>query len=472
MKKGLIILFMLFSFTVFPQQKNELNFKSFWEGDLKINSISLKIVIKIYENEDKSLGGFLDSPAQGATNIPANFVSLTDDSLIVTIDAIAGKYVGKIQKGKMIISGNWIQGGRSFPLELKKTEKPFEVKRPQTPAKPYPYNEEEVEFTNTKENFTLAGTFTYPKESGKFPAVIMITGSGRQDRDESLFGHKPFLVIADYLTRNGIAVLRYDDRSVGKSKGDFQNATTEDFAYDALAAINYLKTRKEVNQKSIGIVGHSEGGLIAPMVANISEDVNFIVLLAAPGARGKELLMLQEELLLRTNGMSENEIAKQLKSSSEAYEIILNEPDSLKAYNLLKKMYEKEISSLSDEERNNPEYSLEKFENGARQILGAWFRFFIRYDPRPALENLTIPVLAMNGDKDLQVSSKQNLPIIEKALKSAGNKNYKILELPGLNHLFQHAETGTITEYNRIEETFSEEVLKIIVDWIKEITNR
>ncbi|GAB4132772.1 MAG: alpha/beta fold hydrolase [Ignavibacteriales bacterium] len=470
MKKGLIIICVLFGLTLFAQEKNEPNFKSFWEGDLKVNSITLKLVIKLYEKDDKSFGGFLDSPNQGATNIPASFVKLTDDSLIVRVDAIAGKYEGKIQKENLTAVGNWSQGGRIFPLELKKTEKAFELKRPQMPIKPYPYNEEEVEFINEKENFTLAGSFTYPKNGSNFPAVIMITGSGRQDRDETLFGHKPFLVIADYLTRNGIAVLRYDDRGAGKSKGIFQGATSEDFAYDALAAIKYLKTRKEVNQKAIGIIGHSEGGLIAPMVANISDDVNFIIMLAGPGARGKELLVLQEELLLKANGLAEDEVAKQVKSSAEAYDIVLNEPDSLKAYKLLKEMYEKEIASLSEEERNKPEYSKENFEQGVRQILSTWFRFFIKYDPRPALENLTIPVLALNGDKDLQVPSKQNLPIIKDALKSAGNKNYKIVELPGLNHAFQHANTGAVTEYSQIEETFSEEALKIIVDWIKEIT--
>ena len=469
MKKIFVVIFALLSVSLFAQESNEPKYLSYWEGDLKINSMSLKLIIKIFENDDKSIGAYLDSPNQGAKNIAASSVRLSDDSLIVRLDMIGGKFIGKLQKDSLFAIGLWKQGGMEFPLKLKKVDKLTELKRPQIPSKPYPYNEEEVEFKNIKENITLAGTFTFPKQGSDFPAVILVTGSGQQDRDETLLGHKPFLVIADYLTRNGIAVLRYDDRGAGKSKGNFQKATSENFANDALAAIHYLKTRKEINQKLIGIIGHSEGGLIAPMAANISDNVNFIVLLAGPAARGKELLVLQEELILRANGTSEEDIAEQISASSKAYDIIINEPDSATAYKLLKEMYNEKISQLSEEEKSKPEYTEANFERGVRTILGTWFRFFIRYDPRSALENLTIPVLAVNGDKDLQVSSKQNLPLIEDALKLAGNKNYKISELRGLNHLFQHSSSGSVSEYGQIEETFSEDVLKIIAEWINQL---
>jgi hypothetical protein len=264
--------------------------------------------------------------------------------------------------------------------------------------------------------------------------------------------------------------LRYDDRGVGKSTGNFSTATTVDFSNDALAAVEYLKTRKEINPKKIGIIGHSEGGLIAPMCAANSNDVAFIVLLAGPGVRGKEILELQNELIMRANGSSEDEIKKSLSQSKKIYQLIIDEVDSSSIYNKLVEMYNEEFSKMTDEEKKKPENSKEYFERQVKTVLSPWFRFFIKYDPRPTLEQITIPVLALNGEKDLQVPPKQNLPEIEKALKNAGNKNFKIVELPKLNHLFQPAETGSVSEYAKIETTFSEDALKIIKDWILDIT--
>lgn len=471
MKKLLLLIILILQLGYAnAQEKTEKQFISLWEGNLKINAISLKIVIKFFNNDDKSLGAFLDSPDQGVKNIPASFAKLTDDSLIVKIASIGGTFAGVIDKETKTAKGMWKQGQLETELSLANVEKLSEVKRPQTPMKPYPYNEEEVVFLNHEDNITLAGSFTYPKSGSNFPAVVLVTGSGRQDRDETLFEHKPFLVLADYLTRNGIAVLRYDDRGVGKSKGNFANSTSEDFARDAISAVEFLKTRKEVNLDFIGLIGHSEGGLIGPMAANISSDIKFLVLIAGPGVVGKDLLVLQEELILKASGMSEDEIKKQVESSVKSYEIVMNEPDSAKAYQKLKNLYEEELSKLSAEERNKPEYSIANFERGAAQILSKWFRFFIKYDPRLALENITIPLLALNGTKDTQVSSKQNMPAIDEALKMAGNKNYKLVELEGLNHMLQHAETGAVTEYGKIEETMSEEALKIIADWINNLS--
>lgn len=472
MKKLFLIICLVNLFgSVFAQGKNEKEFISLWEGNLKINAISLKIVIKLFRNEDQSLGAFLDSPDQGVKNIPATFAKLTDDSLVVKIASIGGMFSGLIDKQTKVVNGIWKQGQLEANLSLQNVEKLSEVNRPQTPKKPYPYNEEEVVFLNREDNITLAGSFTYPKSGSNFPAVVLVTGSGRQDRDETLFEHKPFLVLADYLTRNGIAVLRYDDRGVGKSKGNFSSSTSEDFARDAIAAIEYLKTRKEVNSNYIGIIGHSEGGLIAPMAANISNDIKFIVMIAGPAVNGRDLLLLQEELILKASGITdEAKILQQVESSKKSYDIVINEPDSAKAYQKLKELYDEELKKLSEEERKSPEYSLANFERGAQQILSKWFRFFIKYDPRSALENINIPVLALNGSKDIQVSSQQNLPVIEEALKSAGNKNYQIVELEGLNHMLQHSETGAVTEYGKIEETMSEDALKIIANWINKIS--
>lgn len=464
------LMFILMMGSVSFGQPEEKKYTSLWEGFIKTNALSLRLAVKIYKNDDGSLGAFLDSPDQGAKNIPIDKVSLTDDSLNFTINSAMAKYNGVIIKDSAIVKGKWVQGGKTSPLDLKKVGALTKVNRPQTPVPPFPYNSEDVTFENNTAKIALAGTLTYPKSGGKFPAVVLVTGSGPQDRDEAIFEHKPFLVIADYLSKNGIAVLRCDDRGVGKSTGRFASATTADFASDALAAVEYLKTRKEIDAKKIGVMGHSEGGAIAPMVANNSNDVAYIILLAGPGVRGDELLIKQTELIMDSKNSKKEEIEKSVGINRKIYSIIVNEPDSTAAVKKLQQLYEDEIKKLDEKEKKKEEYSLESFNSAIRTVMTPWFRFFLKYDPRPVLENITIPVLALNGEKDIQVSPKENLGGIETALKNAGNKNYKIVELPGLNHLFQHCVKCDLSEYGQIEETFSEEALKIIKDWILEIT--
>ncbi|MDP3581258.1 MAG: alpha/beta fold hydrolase [Ignavibacteria bacterium] len=451
-------------------QQTEKKYESLWEGKLKIGSVELRLVLKLYQNEDKSFGADLDSPDQGVLNIQATSTIVTDDSVKIEIKSIMGSYSAAFIKDSAKVRGIFKQAGMALPLELKKIDKLAEVKRPQTPQKPYPYNEEEITFENKEANITLAGTLTYPKGEGKYPAVVMVTGSGPQDRDESLMNHKPFLVIADYLTRNGIAVLRFDDRGIAKSKGSFTTATSADFATDALAAVEYLKTRKEIDSKKIGIAGHSEGGMIAPMCAVNSSDVSFIVLLAGTGVSGKDVIVLQTELIVRANGAKEEDVQKAKNENIRIFSVVAEDTDSLQMFNKLLAMYNDDISKMSDEEKKKPENSKESFDRNVKQILSPWFRFFIKYDPHPTLEQVTVPVLALNGGKDLQVDPKQNLLEIEKALKAGGNKNFKTVELPGLNHLFQPAETGAPGEYATIETTFSEDALKIMKDWILEVT--
>ena len=474
MKKAVLFAIMLIviSFDCSAQEPSEKNYDNIWEGKLSFGSTTLKVVFKSSLKEDGTREAFLDSPDQSATNIRASSILITGDSLKFAVNSIGASYAGEINKDSMTAVGKFKQGMAVLDLKLKKVDKLAEVKRPQVPQKPYPYNEEEVTFENKTANITLAGTLTLPKEKGKFPAVVLITGSGRQDRDETIFNHKPFLIIADYLTRNGIAVLRFDDRGTGKSTGNYSSATTEDFATDALAAVEYLKSRDEIDSKKIGLIGHSEGGMIAPMAAANSSDISFIVLLAGPGVVGKDLLVRQTELILRASGTPEEEIEKSLKQAKEAYDIITSVPDSLTAYNKLKEMFDNEVAGLSPEEKDKPEYSIDNFKRQTAVLLSPWFRFFLKYDPQPVLENISIPVLALNGGKDLQVDPDQNLPAIENTLKKGGNKNYKIEKIPGLNHLFQTASTGAVSEYAQIEETFSPTALKIIGDWIKEVTSK
>jgi len=446
----------------------EHKFEGNWLGSLKISSISLRIVLKISKNEKDGYKAIMNSPDQTDKDIPVEKVEIAGDSIKLFVDAIGGSYKGKLFD--TLLDGVWNQGGREFPLSLTRTDKIVEINRPQNPKKPYPYKEEEVTVLNNSANITLAGTFTFPEKGDIFPAVVLITGSGPQDRDEALLGHKPFLVLSDYLTRHGIAVLRCDDRGIGKSTGNFSSATTLDFATDALACVEYLKTRKEVDKKQIGLIGHSEGGIIAPMVANQTKDVSFIVMMAGPGISGEKILELQSKLIAKAEGESDKDINKMMQYNVKLYNIAMQEKDSSKATEKIHKVLDEIYNGMSDSLKNSPENSKERMYAQTKSLLSPWFRFFLSYEPKENLSKLKIPVLAINGEHDLQVPPKENLAAIENALKKAGNMNYKIMEIPKLNHLFQTSETGSPTEYSKIEETIAPIALSTISDWILMVT--
>ncbi len=451
-------------------QTDNIGITGIWQGVLTISGFELHIVFNVSET-DGILTTTLDSPDQNAYGIKVDSTSFKNDSVYFGIKEIKGFFDGVYKADS--INGTWHQGGNAWPLVLKKTEKVEKPKRPQVPEKPYPYNEEEVSFTDKEAGIELAGTLTTPKEGEPFPAVVLVTGSGPQDRNESLLGHEPFLILADYLTRQGIAVLRYDDRGVGKSTGKFSTATTKDFVDDALAAIKFLENRKDIRKGKIGIIGHSEGGLIAPLAAVESNDVNFIVLMAGPGVTGKAILLEQSELIERAMGMSEDKIEKGTELAKNFYEIVENEKDSSKAAEKIKTLYQNYYASLDStgktEFGNDPE---SVFDRQAQTLLSPWFKFFLTYDPKETLEKVKVPVLAVNGEHDLQVPPKQNLPEIEEALKEGGNKDFKVVEIPNLNHLFQTSETGSPTEYSKIEETISPKALEIIGNWILDHTRK
>jgi hypothetical protein len=374
-------------------------------------------------------------------------------------------YEGTLE-GKTI-KGNFNQGGMSFPLDLSREEQEKEVLvRPQEPKEPFPYYAEEVKFKNAKDNIVLAGTLTLPEKEGKFPAVILISGSGPQNRNEELLGHKPFLVLADHLTKNGIAVLRFDDRGTAESEGDFKTATSFDFVNDVEAALLYLRTRKEINKKKIGLIGHSEGGIIAPMLAAKSKQVDFIVLMAGTGISGDKLLLVQQELIGRASGLSEEVLAKVKASNKGAFDIISGSDnlESIKAdLNVyLKQTLKENGASALPNGTTEEEFVSQQID----QLTSPWMLNFLKYDPAPILEKVKCPVLAINGSKDLQVPASLNLTAIEQALKKGKNKHFEIKELPNLNHLFQDCETGAPSEYAKIEQTISQEALRTITDWI------
>ena len=433
-----------------------------WNGILKVPGAQLRLVFNI-EKTANGISATMDSPDQGAKGIPVSNSSFENSVLKMAISQAQIEYEGTLGKDNIIV-GNFKQAGQNFPLNLskEKTEKEIPI-RPQEPKKPYSYHSEDIIFENKKAGITLAGTLTLPKQDGIFPAVILISGSGPQNRDEELMGHKPFLVLSDYLTKNGIAVLRYDDRGVAASKGNFKTATSVDFATDVEAGIAYLKTRKEINKSKIGLIGHSEGGIIAPMVATQSKDVAFIVLLAGTGIQGDQLLLLQQQLIGKASGMSDEALQK-IKSNNTKIFDIANKSTSIEQLQTDLTNYIKQNPS-TEKPAGMTEEEFVKLQ--VQQIATPWMHCFIKYNPAPTLEKVKCPVLALNGEKDLQVPPKENLGAIKAALLKGGNKNVTAIELPNLNHLFQECKTGSPQEYATIEQTFSPTALTEITKWIK-----
>jgi uncharacterized protein len=436
-----------------------------WFGKISAGAIELRIVFNLSIVGKDSLVATLDSPDQGAKGIKLGPVTFTGEALKITAGALFAEYNG-IVKNDTIIEGTWKQRSTSVILNLTKLKVPFTQNRPQEPKPPFPYTAEDVTFANGKFKINLAGTLTIPEGDGPFPAVILITGSGAQNRNEELMGHKPFLVIADYLSRNGIAVLRYDDRGVGKSQGVYATATSADLATDGEAAYNFLKNHPKINPKEIGLMGHSEGGLIAPIVAASNPGIAFIVSLAGPGVTGQQIIIRQSEDISKLSGLSKEQIRESTELLKKRFAVLRKEKDNKRAEIKILAMYKESLvkQKMAKEE-------IEKDVSQLKASFGAgtytWLRYFIMTDPAKFWKKVSCPVLALNGEKDIQVAAKENLPAIEKALKSGSNESVKTIILPGLNHLFQHCKTGMPGEYGTIEETFSPEALKIITDWIQ-----
>jgi uncharacterized protein len=437
-----------------------------WSGKLKESGMDLRMVFNFTMTEADTVKATLDSPDQNAMGIPLGKVTLEGDSLFVEAPMIRGRYSGVV-KGDTLITGTWMQLGRNYSIDLRRGNvAPVTYNRPQEPQPPYPYREEEVTFRNATEGFGLAGTLTMPEGTGPFPAVVLITGSGQQDRDETIFHHKPFKVIADHLTRNGIAVLRYDDRSVGGSKGSLTGATSLSFAGDAEAAVDFLLGRPEIDPRRIGLAGHSEGGLIAPIVASRNGSIAFVISLAGPGVTGYDAIIQQNIDFFRVSGMSEEELEKQLQMLRNIFRFVIAGEDQRTTAKQAMEWYNKELDSrgVTPEERRE---QMSAFAQALVQTNNAWWKYFLSTDPAQFWSKVKCPVLALNGDKDIQVNHAQNLPAIKAAVKKGGNRKVKTVTLSGLNHLFQHAETGSIAEYAVIEETFSPEALDLMTGWIK-----
>lgn len=460
------IIFLFISLLSLAQPSSK--FIGTWEGTLNVG-IELRIVFHISEDGN---GGFVttaDSPDQSAYELKCDVTTIKNSDLTIKMSDLDASFTGKLVNDSTI-EGLFTQRAE-FPLVLKKTEKVQEKIRPQTPQPPFPYKSEEVIYSNADQSLQYGATITIPSGKGPFPAIVLITGSGPQDRDETILGHKLFAVIADHLTKKGFIVVRTDDRGVGKSTGIFIEATTEDFAKDVSSSVDYLLSRPEVDKKKVGLVGHSEGGMIAPIVAVKRKDINFIVLLAGPGVPVIDLMAEQNAAIAKASGATD-EIAEEIKPLFKTVATaIMNAPDSVLAFATASGIIEGWAATKSKEALAELDFETVSKRNTyvfemVKEFKTPWFRYFMKFDPGFYLEQLTCKVLALNGEKDIQVISGQNLPGIERSLKKSGSKVYEVKELPGMNHLFQTCTKCNLEEYGKLDETFSPFALQTISDWL------
>lgn len=428
-----------------------------WDGALDVGATGkLRLILTLSTTAGGTIGA-LQSLDQGGAQVPLSAITRDGARVKLEAKAIGGVFEGDLSADGKTLTGQWTQGGRSLPLTLNLRSPgaaaPVAYKRPQQPRPPYPYRAVEVGYDNPAGHNHLAGTLTLPKGAGPFPVALLITGSGLQDRDETVLGHKPFLVLADYLARRGVAVLRVDDRTMGGSTGDVTHATSADFATDVEAGVAFLKTRPEIDPRKIGLIGHSEGGMIAPMVTVQDPSVAWIVLMAGPGTPGEQLLIKQGRLIRAAMGMTPTAAATADELNAKVFAVIRSSKDGTEAHDKGKAILL--AAGLTDAAA----------ESAAGPATTDWFRFFFDYDPAPTLAKVRVPILAIDGSLDLQVPPQEDLAAIKAATR--GNHDVTTIELPGLNHLFQEAKTGAPSEYQTIEQTLSPTALKVMGDWIE-----
>jgi fermentation-respiration switch protein FrsA (DUF1100 family) len=434
-----------------------------WKGVLVAGERRIPLAFHIRAKEG-GLEATWDSPSQGAKGLATTRLSYVEGLLTIEIALVHGSFEGRLSADGSTIAGRWRQGGAELPLELRRDLDFAAPSRPQHPRPPFPYISEELAIEGGAPGVLLAATLLIPEGEGPFPAVVLVTGSGPQDRDETILEHKPFLVIADFLARRGIAVLRYDDRGVAASTGDYQAATTLDFAADAQAALAVLGRRPRIDPAKTGIVGHSEGAIVADIVASRDPAAAFIVLLAGPGLRGEELLYLQGEALARASGASRAEIERAMAVNRSLYAAALAPGEGAAAEASVRKAYLAYVDGEGELSGAEREAELRQTETVVASLANPWMRSFLALDPAPYLAALAIPVLAMGGTKDLQVPVDENLAAIRAAI--GPRARLSTLRFEGLNHLFQHAKTGLPSEYGTIEESFAPEALEALAAWI------
>lgn len=430
-------------------------------GSLDVGGRKLELIFLLTPE-----GGTIDVPAQLSYGMKLTSSVFERDSLFITLDALKVTFTGRVFGSIDSVNGIYTQSGRSVPLTLFPKPDYQTVKRTQNIEPPFPYYSVDTVFNNTSAGVTLAGTVTAPDDKGKYPAVILVTGSGPQNRDEELAGHKPFLVIADWLARNGVVTLRYDDRGFAKSTGNFRAATTLDFAGDASAAIDFLRTLPFVDTAKVGLIGHSEGGLIAPIVADMNKGTRFIIPLAGPGVNGKEIILRQSYLLAEAEGGDTTDLALSIELTKTCIDAVLANPAM--AAKQIDSAYKAFFTRFTPEEKDSLMKKEQFDKRGLFSFTTPWFIQFLTLEPVPYYEKITVPVLGLWGSKDLQVPPTQSIPPVKAALEKAGVR-HELEVLDSMNHLFQRVKTGAISEYGTTETTIEREVLERIVKFIKSL---
>ena len=429
-----------------------------WQGSLEAGAVKLRVGVHIAKNEKGEWTSTFDSIDQGAMGLPVKVTTVSGATLHFEMPGMRLTFDGKLSADGTQIAGTMTQGV-ALPIVLKRVEKIATLNRPQTPKPPFPYDAIDVLYENKLGK--LAGTLTIPHGSGPFPAAIMITGSGPENRDEEIFGHKPFWIIADYLSRRGIAVLRLDDRGVGGSAGNSTRETIGEMATDVLPGVDFLKARKDIDAKKIGVIGHSEGGIVGPLAASRSSDIAFVVMLAGTGVTGEQVMYLQAELIAKASGAPDAAIAQNRAVQEMIFKAARSDQDEAAALESFRADWQKAHGSAPGP----------VLESQLKSVLAPEIRSFAFYDPAESLRKVKVPVLALNGSRDLQVPPAQNLPAIKAALTSGGNKDFETVELSGLNHLFQTCQKCTVGEYGTLEETFSPKALEVMGDWLARHTH-
>jgi pimeloyl-ACP methyl ester carboxylesterase len=439
-----------------------------WQGTLDAGPVKLRLALHIMAADKGGFTSTLDSLDQNVSGIPVQETTFADNKLHLNLPTVRAQFDGTLNASGDEIAGTFTQGV-PIALNLKRVDRIEMPSRPQEPKTPYPYDAVEASYEN--KGIHLAGTLTLPRGKGPFPAALMISGSGPQDRDESIMGHKPFWIVADYLTRRGIAILRVDDRGVGKSSGNSTQATLDDMASDVLAGIAYLKGRKEIDSKHIGVIGHSEGGMVGPLAAAGSSDVAFVVMLAGTGVSFQHAVDVHEsqaEVIMRQAGASGEAIAWNSAVQNMIFRVLRSDSDANAAIRDMRAELEEMKANLPETQRralNSPAAVAETNRQFA-SVTSPEMRSILLYDPAEALRKLKVPVLALNGSRDVQVLAKLNLPAITAALAEAGNSDFTVVELPGLNHLFQSCQKCTVAEYGELDQTFSPTALLVMGDWL------
>jgi uncharacterized protein len=454
-----IFAFFLFSIAGSSQQ----SIIGSWTGELDIQGMKLPLVFNIKEKEN-TITATLDSPKQGAKDIPVSKATFVNNELEIEVANIDLLYKGKLTNNK--IEGIFTQGNMELPLVLSPMKEvgDFVLKRPQTPKAPFDYHTEEVSFENASDKNTLAGTISIPKDKKNFPIVIMITGSGVQNRDEELFGHKPFAVIADDFAKKGIATLRIDDRGAGGSSKGAKSPTMVNFATDINAAVEFLTQKGYTN---IGLLGHSEGGMIAPMVATTNKKVKFIISMAGPATKIEDLMNLQIEKGGLLSGEKPEKVKLDVAMSRKAFHFMTN----YKGGELLKELENLLLTALQKypDDLINKKNIEEIAKAQAKTYSSPWFVYLIKFNPKGYIAKVKVPVLAINGEKDFQVDAKSNLEAFKNILSKSGNRKFETVSFPGMNHLFQECKTGAFEEYGEIEQTISPKVLDKMSSWILQL---